>query len=182
MTVKLTDLLIEALAEQEQESAGVDQMLERFKILRYVLEDLLTSTKGDDYNRGEDLGKLISKIDIIVFKPTTFKITFKNGASMNLKYDPTPMENDPESDQKYKPRDYFWCQILGKKYSLGDRSEYTQALDYISQALASKPIGSGNNQSTQDQKPDQDTPEETPDETPEEPSEETPEDNDSEES
>ena len=109
MITKLTDLLIEALVEQEQESPAVDQMLERFKILRLVLEDLLTSSKGDDYNRGEDLGKLISKIDIIVFKPTTFKISFKNESSFNLKYDPTPKEI--EGGEEYKPRDYFWCQI-----------------------------------------------------------------------
>lgn len=177
MPNKLIDILVEVLVEEEQASADVDQMLERFKILKYVLEDLLTSSKGDDYNRGEDLGKLISKIDIIVFKPTTFKITFKNGASMNLKYDPTPMEMDPKNKGDYKPRDFFWCQILGKKYSLGNRSEYMQALDYISKALESKPIGSGNNQSTQDQKPEE-TPEETPDET----GKETPQENDSEES
>lgn len=177
MGINLTDILIEVLMEEEKSSAEVDQMLERFKLLKYVLEDLLTSSKGDDYNRGEDLGKLISKIDIIVFKPTTFKITFKNGASMNLKYDPSPMEMDPKNKSDYKPRDFFWCQISGKKYSLGNRSEYMQTLDYISKSLESKPIGSGNNQSTQDQKP-----EDTPEETPDEPSEENNEDNGSEES
>jgi len=151
MGVKLVRILSKILMEQEESSSSMDDILNRFKVLRIVLQDLLTSSTEDDYSRLDDLSKLITDIKIIVFKPTTFQIKFKNGSQMNLKYIPTPQELNPEDKDDYKPRDYFQCQITGKKYSLGNRSEYLQALDNIGRILSQAPIGSGNNQSTKDQ-------------------------------
>lgn len=151
--MKLTEILLKGLKEAEEESGGedfskdassVEEVLGRFKVLRLVLTDLLTS--GDS----TDLDSLLDSISIVSFKPTTFKIQFKNGGSMNLKYDPTPMQTDPQKKVKFKPKDAFQCQIAGKRFSLENRSEYLQALEYINQTLDKNPIGSGNNQTTQD--------------------------------
>lgn len=170
--MKLLPIVYGILREQESESSAMTDILNRFKILRLVLEDLLTSGSEDQYSREDDLTKLISDISIITFKPTTFQVKFKNGSKMNLKYDPTPMQLKSDSGTDYKAKDYFQLQIMGKKYNLQNRSEYLQALDYIGKALEEKPIGTGNNQASQDQG------EELPDENPEEqPSEENTEDN-----
>lgn len=172
--MKLLPIVFGILREQEAEgsTSNVTDILNRFKILRLVLEDLLTSGSEDSYSREDDLTKLVSDISIITFKPTTFNIKFKNGSKMNLKYDPTPMQLKPDSGTDFKPKDYFQLQILGKRYNLQNRSEYLQALDYIGKALEEKPIGTGNNQSSKDE------PENLPDEEPEEqPSEENDNDN-----
>lgn len=162
MGIKLTDILRVILKEQEEAPSSVTDTLNRFKVLRLVLTDLLTSGSESDFDKEDDLTKLVSDIEIIVFKPTTFQIKFKNGSMMNLKYDPTPMELDPSKNTKYKARDYFQCQIMGKKFDLGNRSQYLQALNYIGQALTNKPIGSTDKQTTKDQDK---LPEETHDDT-----------------
>lgn len=176
MGKNLTDLLVEVLVEQEQDiNSNVNEILERFNVLRLVLEDLLTSSQGDDYDKTNDVEQLVSGIDIIVYKPTTFRVKFRNGSSMNLKYDPSKTQLNPTEKEEFKPRDYFRCDVLGKRYNLGNLAEYQQCLDYIAKALATKPIGSGNNQSTKDQNPtdtpDTDTPTDTGDEPDKEPSE-----------
>lgn len=171
--MKLLPIVFGILREQDAESASsnVTDILNRFKILRLVLEDLLTSGSEDAYSREDDLTKLISDISIITFKPTTFGIKFKNGSKMNLKYDPTPMQLKSDSGTDSKAKDYFQLQILGKRYNLQNRSEYLQALDYIGKALDEKPIGTTDNQASKDQ--NQELPDEQPNEEPEEqPSEE----------
>jgi len=154
--MKLTDILLKVLKEAEgdepesdgedfsKDASSVEDVLGRFKILRLVLTDLLTS--GDS----EDIKSLVDSISIVTFKPTTFKITFKNGGSMNLKYNPTPMQIDPQKKINFKPKDYFQCQIAGKRFALENRSEYLQALEYIEEILKKNPIGNGNNQTTPD--------------------------------
>lgn len=148
--IKLTDILLKVLKEEQdgedfsKDASSVDDVLGRFKILKLVLTDLLTS------HSSEDLDSLLDSISVVSYKPTTFKITFKNGGTMNLKYDPTPMQTDPQKKVNFKPKDYFQLQIAGKKYSLQNRSEYLQALEYIQDAMEKAPIGTGNNQSNQD--------------------------------
>jgi hypothetical protein len=158
MAIKLLGILKDILKEEYDASSNVSDALNRFKVLKLVLQDLLTAKAQDEYSREDDLEKLISDIEVIVFKPTTFQITFKNGSKMNLKYDPTPREL--QNSKEYKARDFFQCQIMGKKYNLGNRSEYLQALDYIGKALSEKPIGSTNNQT--DNSTDQELPDEEP--------------------
>lgn len=161
MDIKLVKILFRILKEEAEETtSNMTDILNRYKVLRLVLQDLLTSSTEDDYSRQDDLTKLIVDIEVVVFKPTTFLIKFKNGSEMQLKYIPTPQELDPKNKGDYKPRDYFQCQIVGKKYNLGNRSEYLQALDNIGRALSQKPVGSGGNQATKDQ---EQTPEENPD-------------------
>lgn len=149
--MKLTTILIQILKEEQdgedfsKDASSVDDVLGRYKILKLVLTDLLTS------NNPGDLDSLLDSISVVSYKPTTFKITFKNGGTMNLKYDPTPMQTDPQKKVDFKPKDYFKLQIAGKKYSLQNRSEYLQALEYIEDAMEKAPIGTGNNQSNQDQ-------------------------------
>jgi hypothetical protein len=159
MDMKLVPLLKKILKEEYEASSNVSDALNRFKVLKLVLQDLLTGKAQDEYSRQDDLEKLISDIEVIVFKPTTFQITFKNGSKMNLKYDPTPMELQNRDD--YKARDFFQCQIMGKKYNLGNRSEYLQALDYIGKALSEKPVGNTNNQ-TDNSNDDEELPDEEP--------------------
>lgn len=149
--MKLTTILRQILKEEQdgedfsKDASSVDDVLGRYKILKLVLTDLLTS------NNPGDLDSLLDSISVVSYKPTTFKITFKNGGTMNLKYDPTPMQTDPQKKVDFKPKDYFKLQITGKKYSLQNRSEYLQALEYIEDAMEKAPIGTGNNQSNQDQ-------------------------------
>ena len=149
--ISLINILKKVLKEAEEVDqdkpedipSNLEEMLARFQILKPVLQDLLTS--GNDVS-DEDLNNIVANIEVAVYKPTTFKVVFKNGSEMMLKYDPTPAQINKKDN--YKAKDYFQCLIAGKKYSLQNRSQFLQALDYIGDALKTGPIGKGNNQSS----------------------------------
>jgi hypothetical protein len=161
----LLDILVNVLMEAEEETpedrddtlapnddpadqpvSNMDVLMDRFKILRYVLEDLLVPDQEAESERYDDMRELLDDIQIVAYKPTTFKVIFRNGEKMNLIYNPTPAQTDPVHKMTYKARDFFQCRILGKKFKLQNRSEYLSAIDYIGQALDGRPVGGANNQ------------------------------------
>lgn len=117
----------------EDAPSNTQVMLQRFKILTPVLNDVL-GTEGDD------IENLVSNIDVAVYKPTTFQITLKNGNDFMLKYMPAPVGVNGISKSDFKPKDFFQLLISGKKFNLINRSQFQQSLDYIATALKTGPV------------------------------------------
>ena len=136
--MKIRDIVKLMIREADEESPedvpnNLDVMLQRFKILNPVLDDLLGTDK-------DDIENIISNIEVVVFKPTTFKVVFKNGNEMLLKYSPSPTGINGINKSDFKPKDFFQCQISGKKFNLINRSQFQQAIDNIGELLKKGPI------------------------------------------
>jgi len=130
------------IASQEAEQSDMDKVLLRYPKLRYTLIKVLTSQKDPGPIADKEIKDIVTDIKAICYRPTTFKIVFKNSNYMDLKYDPTPsMVKNP---QEYTPSDYFRVTVLGKDYDLGLNSDYEQALDQIAIAMSHNPIDTKN--------------------------------------
>ena len=106
--------------EEEVETEGAelpdatDEMLQKFPTLKKTILRLMT----DDYK------EFMESIDYISPRPTAFKVNLTNGQSFTLKW----MGKN------------FEATILGKRYYLGQLSNYQQALDKLSILYKEGPI------------------------------------------
>lgn len=103
-------------APEEPADPTVD-ILEKFPTLKKTLTHLLTA----------DFDQFVEKIGWMSPKPTTFKVEFKNGQDLSLKWLGKGFE----------------ATVEGKRYSLNNVAEYQQCLDKIGAMLASGPIQTG---------------------------------------
>lgn len=133
--------LYEAEVEAEQES-DMEKVLKKSPKVTYTLMRLLTSQKAVNKKAQDEIRNIVGDIKIISYRPTTFRIVFKNSSYFDLIYDPSPMEIKNERD--YPPSDLFRVAIVGKRYDLSNQSDFEQALDYIGQGLKNNPIDSNN--------------------------------------
>lgn len=118
--------------------SNLEKVLSKSPKVTSVLLKLLTSQNKKNDRAMEQIRNTVSDIRCISYKPTTFRVVIPNGNYFDLKYDPTPLElNYPED---FSPSDSFQVIVSGKKYSISNRSEYEQALDYINILLKTKPI------------------------------------------
>jgi hypothetical protein len=109
-------VLTEEVPTRETSDPTLD-ILEKFPTLQKTLTHLLTSQYMD----------FVEKIGWMAPKPSTFKVEFKNGQDMSLKW----MGKN------------FEANIEGKRYFLANLPEFQQALDKIGTMLASGPIQTG---------------------------------------
>lgn len=153
-------LVEEAEITPVETESNLEKILAKSPKITSVLLKLLTSQKSKNDTSLDQIRDTVSDIRCISYKPTTFRVVIPNGNYFDIKYDPTPVElNYPED---FNPADSFQVLVSGKKYSIANRSEYEQALDYINILLKTNPI-------TKEPEPDE---EPTPAET--SPGEETP--------
>lgn len=127
--------------EPEQQS-DLDKILEKSPKVVYTLMKLLSSQKSVNDKADKEIREIVSDIKIITYRPTTFRIVLKNSNYFDLIYDPTPSEISNE--KQYSPSDFFRVAISGKRFDLGVRSSFEQALDYIGQIMKLNPIDSNN--------------------------------------
>jgi hypothetical protein len=133
----------EAPEEQSPETVSdLEKVLKTSPKVLYTLTKLLSSQSSVNDKANKEIREIVSDIKIITFRPTTFRIVLKNANYFDLMYDPTPSElANPNS---YSPSDFFRVIVAGKRYDLGNKSSFEQALDYIGQAMALNPIDSNN--------------------------------------
>lgn len=165
--MKLTTIFKQVIYEIEQvisTESDMEKVLSRSKKVRSVLIKLLTGQENDSEKGIKELRNIVTDIKCIAYKPTTFRVVFKNGNYFDLKYSPVPLQIQYPED--FKPEDAFVVLISGKKYNITNKSEYQQALDYLNRAMKQQPV----NQAAKAEE-----------ETPEEPAAEEPEETDSEE-
>lgn len=93
---------------------ATDTMLSKFPTLKLTLVKLMT----------KDYKEFLDSIDWVSPKPTTFKINLVNGQDFNLKWTGKNFE----------------AQILGKRYSLGNISDFQQALDKLARLYQEAPL------------------------------------------
>jgi hypothetical protein len=118
--------------------SNLEKVLSKSPKVTNVLLKLLTTQKSKNDKSLEQIRNTVSDIRCISYKPTTFRVVIPNGNYFDIKYDPTPLElNYPED---FSPSDSFQVIVSGKKYSISNRSEYEQALDYINILLKTNPI------------------------------------------
>lgn len=104
-----------------------------------ALTKLLSSNSKDLKKAIDEIEEIVKDINVISYKPSTFRIIFQNDNYFDLVYDPIDNNgNVPES--KYYT--LFIVAIDGKKYHLVNNSEKEQALDYINRNLKTASIGS----------------------------------------
>jgi hypothetical protein len=147
--INLSGILKKVLKEQDEaqpqdapKAPSINDFLNDYTSLRTVLSKLLTSDKETGLYDDDELNQLLSKIEVVQFKPTTFRVTFKNGNNFSLTYDPSPSQiQDIKRKIKVSAMTLYYCKISGKRYYLGNRSEYYQCLKYINKLLTEKPIG-----------------------------------------
>lgn len=106
---------VEASAEDEV-TDPTPEILAKFPTLKKTIVHLLTP----------DYEEFIEKVGWMSPKPSTFKLEFKNGQDIQLKW----MGKG------------FQATVEGKRYFLDNVSEYQQCLDKITHMLASGPIAS----------------------------------------
>jgi|TARA_B100000035_G_C20936544_1_gene525459 hypothetical protein len=104
----------EKASEQTVLEDATDQMLSKFPTLKNTLVKLMT----------KDFKEFVDTIDWVSPKPTTFKINLVNGQDFNLKW----------------TGKNFQAQILGKRYMLGNISDFQQALDKLSKLYQQAPL------------------------------------------
>ncbi len=104
----------EKASEQTVLEDATDQMLSKFPTLKNTLVKLMT----------EDFKEFVDTIDWVSPKPTTFKINLVNGQDFTLKW----------------TGKNFQAQILGKRYMLGNISDFQQALDKLSKLYQQAPL------------------------------------------
>lgn len=102
--------------EEEAPDATAD-ILAKFPTLKKTLVHLMTP----------EFEEFVEKVGWMSPKPTTFKVEFKNGQDLTLKWMGKGFE----------------ATVEGKRYYLQNLSEYQQCLDKITDMLASGPIQSG---------------------------------------
>ena len=124
-----------------QEST-MDKVIKRSPKVRGVLTTLLTSQKSVGTAADKELYDIVADVKIITYKPTTFRVIFKNSNYMDLKYDPTP--DEVKNARDYQDSDFFRVKIAGRDYDLSNYSESQQVLDSIAIALKNNPIDSNN--------------------------------------
>lgn len=134
-------------ADQDREKfatneSDLEKVLKKSPKVTYTLMRLLTSQKEVNQKAQDEIRDIVTDIKIISFRPTTFRIIFKNSNYFDLVYNPSPLE--VQNPEKYKPSDFFRVAIVGKRYDLSNDSEFEQALDYIGQCLKFNPIDSKN--------------------------------------
>ena len=135
--------LYEADAEPETEQeSDLEKVLSKSPKVTYTLMRLLTSQKSVNDKALDEINNIVGDIKIISYRPTTFRIVFKNSNYFDLIYDPSPMEVKNQGD--FVPSDMFRIAIVGKRYDLSNQSSFEQALDYIGQCLKYNPIDSNN--------------------------------------
>lgn len=104
----------EEVEAAEEVSDPTPEILAKFPTLKKTIVHLLTP----------DFEEFVEKIGWMSPKPSTFKVEFKNGQDMQLKW----MGKG------------FQAAVEGKRYFLDNVSEYQQCLDKIGHMLASGPI------------------------------------------
>ena len=104
----------EEVEATEEVSDPTPEILAKFPTLKKTLVHLMTP----------DFEEFVEKIGWMSPKPSTFKVEFKNGQDIQLKW----MGKG------------FQATVEGKRYFLNNISEYQQCLDKIGHMLASGPI------------------------------------------
>jgi len=104
----------EEVEATEEVTDPTPEILARFPTLKKTLVHLMTP----------DFEEFVEKIGWMSPKPSTFKVEFKNGQDIQLKW----MGKG------------FQATVEGKRYFLNNISEYQQCLDKIGHMLASGPI------------------------------------------
>ena len=104
----------EVEASEEEVTDPTPEILAKFPTLKKTIVHLLTP----------DFEEFVEKIGWMSPKPSTFKVEFKNGQDMQLKW----MGKG------------FQATVEGKRYFLDNVSEYQQCIDKIGHMLASGPI------------------------------------------
>jgi hypothetical protein len=104
----------EKASEETVLEDATDTMLEKFPTLKATLVKLMT----------EDFKEFVDTIDWVSPKPTTFRVNLVNGQDFTLKW----------------TGKNFQAQILGKKYMLGNISNFQQALDKLARLYQEAPL------------------------------------------
>ena len=104
----------EKASEETVLEDATDTMLEKFPTLKATLVKLMT----------EDFKEFVDTIDWVSPKPTTFRVNLVNGQDYTLKW----------------TGKNFQAQILGKKYMLGNISDFQQALDKLARLYQEAPL------------------------------------------
>jgi len=104
----------EKASEETVLEDATDTMLEKFPTLKATLVKLMT----------EDFKEFVDTIDWVSPKPTTFRVNLVNGQDFTLKW----------------TGKNFQAQILGKKYMLGNISDFQQALDKLARLYQEAPL------------------------------------------
>jgi len=104
----------EKASEETVLEDATDTMLEKFPTLKATLVKLMT----------EDFKEFVDTIDWVSPKPTTFRVNLVNGQDFTLKW----------------TGKNFQAHILGKRYMLGNISEFQQALDKLARLYQEAPL------------------------------------------
>ncbi len=104
----------EKASEETVLEDATDTMLSKFPTLKSTLVKLMT----------EDFKEFVDTIDWVSPKPTTFRVNLVNGQDFTLKW----------------TGKNFQAQILGKKYMLGNISDFQQALDKLARLYQEAPL------------------------------------------
>jgi len=104
----------EKASEETVLEDATDTMLSKFPTLKLTLVKLMT----------EDFKEFVDTIDWVSPKPTTFRVNLVNGQDFTLKW----------------TGKNFQAQILGKKYMLGNISDFQQALDKLARLYQEAPL------------------------------------------
>ncbi len=160
MSINYFDIFKKRLNEEETvvtQETDKDKILRNSKKVTSVLTKLLSSQKNGGDKSLSELQDLISDIKVISYKPTTFRIVVANSNYFDLIYDPAPMQVQYPED--YQDIDSFTVKVAGKKYKIGNNSQFEQALDALNKIMRENPIG------TNPEIPDEDTGSEEPEDT-----------------
>lgn len=133
---------VDAAEDSVEQQSDLEKVLKNSPKVAYTLMRLLTSQTSVNQKAQDEIREIVSDIKVISYRPTTFRIIFKNSNYFDLVYDPTPEE--VKNEKRYKPTDFFRAVIAGKRYDLSNNSAFEQTLDYIGQALKYNPIDSNN--------------------------------------
>ena len=104
----------EKASEETVLEDATDTMLEKFPTLKATLVKLMT----------EDFKEFVDTVDWVSPKPTTFRVNLVNGQDFTLKW----------------TGKNFQAQILGKRYMLGNISDFQQALDKLARLYQEAPL------------------------------------------
>jgi len=104
----------EKASEETVLEDATDTMLSKFPTLKLTLVKLMT----------EDFKEFVDTIDWVSPKPTTFRVNLVNGQDFTLKW----------------TGKNFQAQILGKRYMLGNISDFQQALDKLARLYQEAPL------------------------------------------
>lgn len=140
--MKFIKILRQILKEDEEHTidskSDMEKILQRSKKVTETLIKLLTDQTSVTDKAKEQLRNVVTDIKAISMKPTTFRIVLKNGNFFSLKYDPSPLQL--KYPEKFETGDSFTVIVSGKRYEIGNRAEFEQALDYINKLMATKPV------------------------------------------